>query len=247
MLEIWSFTEYFSGKKTCKVKTYKVPEERTFGTPCILKTKLEEISRTRSREGWKGEEACSPLRVFPSRVVYENNNQRLLPRIRLGSHEKLSIIRGMNTYPIFDSPLQRSVRRSFAPLQNRANRSPIWYGQFVPVTYSLSPEIYPVQMLSLWDCIPCFWLKAPNFCTLFCGGYQFRPNKVIIHPWGWVLEWSKSSNSPQNPAFGFCDIHGVYCIEFQEPMNIWPYELQYLPLKGKNNVMKHDKIKGLFI
>ena len=85
-----------------------------------------------------------------------------------------------------------SVRRSFPPfrsrlsapasLQNRANRSPIWYGQFVPVTYSLSPEIYPVQMLSLWDCIPCFWLKAPKSVPCFAAAIslgQIRWSSIL--------------------------------------------------------------------
>ena len=88
----------------------------------------------------------------------------------------------MNTYPIFDSPLQRSVRCSFALLHNRANRSPAWYGQFVPVTYSLSPEIYPVQMLSLWDCIPSFWLKAPKSVPCFAAAIslgQIRWSSIL--------------------------------------------------------------------
>ena len=74
----------------------------------------EEVSWLVNSESDRGRAifASSPLRVFPSRILYENSNQRLLPRLRLGSHEKVSVIRGMNAYPIFDSPLQRSMRRS---------------------------------------------------------------------------------------------------------------------------------------
>ena len=41
-------------------------------------------------------------------------------------HENLSGLRSMNTYPIYVSPLQRSARRSFAPLRREIASKPLF-------------------------------------------------------------------------------------------------------------------------